>query len=67
MKHLSFDVVKLGIAFIWNLEINIFKMWIFLLKHLNLDYRVAMEKYLPFESDAEKVELILAGCALPTG
>lgn len=42
-------------------------MWIFLLKRLNLDYRVAMEKYLPFESDAEKVELILAGCALPTG
>lgn len=42
-------------------------MWILLLRHLNLDYRVAMEKYLRFESDVEKAELMLAWYALPTG
>lgn len=64
---LCFDIAKLGIAFRWNLKINSFKMWTLLLRDLNLDYRAAMEKYLPLESDVEKVELILAECTLPTG
>ena len=63
---LCFGTAIFGTAFIWNLEINIFKMWIILLRHLNLDYRVATEKYLPLESDVEKVEFCLAGRALPT-
>lgn len=61
---LCFDVVKLGIAFIWNLEINIFKMQILLLKQSIFRLQ---EKYLLFELTVSKVELILAGCAFPTG
>lgn len=65
LLFLCVAIAKLGAAFIWSLETDIFKMWIILLRHLNLDYRVAVEKYLPLESDVEKVEFCLAGYTFP--